>query len=156
MGRCTTRPMASWRLSDVQRLVVTVRFRGRCCPSVNQGQEMVTWEWGPLQPGGFWFREVWGHRHGGPTVWMNLILKAKFKPLWMNKGGTRYLNARHPAPEAWPSHREAGHSPTPTRPMGKHTAPSTHTTFGLLRSVWKGQISEAGKSKKLVAGLQKP
>ena len=81
---------ALWKFSDVWRLVVTIRFRGRCSPTRNEGQEMLSWGWETLRPGGLWFPEVWGCGHGGPTVWMNQILKEKFKLLWWNKGGTGF------------------------------------------------------------------
>lgn len=57
---------------------------------MNQGQEMVSWGWETLRPGGLWFPEVWGCGHGGPTVWMNRTLKEKFTLLWWNKGGTGF------------------------------------------------------------------
>lgn len=45
------------------RLVVTVRFRSGCCPTVNPGQK-----WCLETTAARWFPEVWGHKHVGTSL----------------------------------------------------------------------------------------
>lgn len=81
---------------------------------------------GNITASGLWIPEAWGREHGGPTIWMNLLLKVKFKPPRSNKG----VQGAHPhqslSTRSMDSHHDAAPSPGVPCPQGlwgKYTAP---------------------------------
>nr|KAF6441261.1 hypothetical protein HJG63_012401 [Rousettus aegyptiacus] len=80
---------------------------------------------------------------------MNLLLMAKFKPPWSNKGGTGSMSA--PSTQHLQQGSVTTKQPTlPGKGVGeasstglfcKHTAPWVYDVFGLLRDVSRGHTS---------------
>lgn len=114
-----------WKFSDVWRSVVTIRFRGRCASTTDQGQVRVPLGWKTPRPGGLWLPEVVGPWMWGTHSLDELDTEEVQATLLEPRRFRVHINSSPPAPAAWTSHLEASHAPggtTFTRLVGRYTA----------------------------------
>ena len=100
--------------------------------------------------------KLWDHECGGPTVWMNWILK-KFKPPCWNPGGSEFTStlAYQHLPHG-PVTRKQATPPGVPHSQGLRANTWVRTIFGLFSDVFRRQVSKARTTKKPVIQLQQP